>query len=109
MVIDEEVAVADASAGDNIISGHEQERVGYKRWIVATGLVGGNAIGQPIVDIKVAGKVVDTIRGQATGLALINTNMLGSRTKVPANQLVEAEVKTAPTVSPVRIRLVFAP
>lgn len=109
MNINKVVTVANAAAGVNLIDGHEQSRVGYNRFLVAVALIGGNAVAEPVVAIKVAGKTVETIRGSATGLGLLNTHFKPSRVKIPANALVEAVVETAPTVSSVLLDLEFVP
>lgn len=109
MNINKQVTVANAAAGADLISGDEQAQVGYNRFMVALALIGGNAVGEPVVEIKVGGKRVETVRGSATGLGLLNTHFKPSRVKVPANYLVQAVVTTAPTVSPILIDIEFIP
>jgi len=109
MVIDKEVAAADAAVGDNIVSGHVQERVGYNRFLVACGLSGSTAVGDTIISVKVGGKEVDVIRNQETGLAITSSLMLATRAFVKSNTLVEAEVVDAANSNPIRVRLVFVP
>lgn len=109
MVFDDEISVADSTAGSDLLDGWEDARVGYNRYIVATGLVGANAVGEEEVSVRVGGKEVDRLRTQSLTLAMPSTSMLGIRVRVPANSLIQAVVLTPPTVSPTRLRLVCVP
>lgn len=109
MVFDDEISVANSAVGTDLLDGWEDSRVGYNRYLVAVGLVGANAVGEEVVSVRVGGKEVERIRTQATGLGMLSTAILGSRTKVPANALLQAIVLTAPTVSATRLRVVVIP
>lgn len=109
MNINKQVSVANSAVGTNIIDGEEKSRVGFNRMIVAFALVGGNAVGEEEVEIRVAGKGMAKIAGSATGLGIISTSWEADRLLVPANELVEAVVLVAPTVSPTRFAIKFIP
>lgn len=109
MTFDEEISVANSALGTDLLSDWEDNQVGYNRYIVGAGLVGANAVGEEEVAIRVGGKKVDTVRTQATGLGMLTTQILASRTKVPAGTRIMAVVEVAPTVSPTRLRLIVIP
>ena len=105
----EEKAVADSAVGTNLISGHRLERVDYARVLLYAFMVGANAAGEEVVDIKVDGKVRATLRTSSTGLTPETVDHVPLREYIKPNGLVEVEVKVAPTVNSTLLGLYFMP
>lgn len=109
MVIDKEIAVAGAALTVDVVSGHENSQVGYRRFLVACGLSGSAAIGDTLLSVRVGGREVDKLRNQELGLAIAADKMLATRALVRANTPVQVIVEDAPLTNPIRLRMVFVP
>lgn len=104
-----EVAAADCAVGDNLIEGHQQERVAYGRLISAYGLTGSTAIGDTELEIRVDGKRRITLINTELTLALVPAQKLGCREFVPPNALVEVVCTDAANTNPVKLAIDFLP
>lgn len=104
--VDEQFAVADCSAGNDIAAKKEWQKSSHNRLIRGFALVGGNAALECVLSVKVNKVIVATLKNDVTGL-LIETHTdwrpISSMLMVPANVELQIVVESAPTVSPIRL------
>lgn len=103
---DDSVAAASATANTNVFSGKDYASKPNLRHFKGVGFVGGNAINEAKIEVKVGGVTVGTFLNTKSGVAAIqNEDMRSLDVGVLPNELIEGIVRVAPTVSPLVWRL----
>jgi len=110
--IDESFAVADCGAGKDIAATMTWRKNDLHPRVLRGYLVAGaNAVNECVLEFKVDGVVLATIKNQLTGAAPVTVEFnkdwytVLSNVLIPAGKAFELTVKTAPTVNPIRVML----
>jgi len=107
---DDSVAAASATATTNVISGKNYSQKPYFRHFTGIGIVGGNAINEAKLQLKVGGQDAGTYLNTKSGVAAVQKDDVRPLDiGVEANELIELVVIVAPTVSPIVWQLTLDP
>lgn len=107
---DDSVAAASATVGTNVVSGKNYATAPSLRALTGLGIVGGNAINEAKLELKVGGVSQGTYLNTKSGVAAVQKDDVRPLAiGVLPNEQIELIVLVAPTVSPLVWQMVLDP